>query len=118
MVSHPTTTAAAYSSSWVMLSEKLAKPAASASASASSCSNMAHEPRGERAALGPSPSTWLPVLLPHPAATRSALMAAAFAKNATCIIGASGVGDCLIDGKSLAEELERVEILPTCAPWR
>jgi hypothetical protein len=67
-------------------------------------------------ALGPLPSAWVAV---HPrtiAATRSALMAAAFGKNATCTVDGDGEADCLIEGRPLTEALTRPHV--DAAAWR
>ena len=69
-------------------------------------------------ALGPLPSTWSKIPLPRPATTRSALMAAAFGKNATCVMDFEGQGDCLVEGKPLTDELRRPEIVKASAAWR
>ncbi len=69
-------------------------------------------------AASPSPLTWRPVRLSRPAPDRSTLMAAAFARNASCIIGSDGTGACVIDGEALADELRRAEENPPPTAWR
>jgi hypothetical protein len=69
-------------------------------------------------ALAGSPTTWVPVILATPATTRSRLMAAAFGKNATCVIDAQGRGDCVVEGEKLAEVLQRPEIVRASLEWR
>jgi hypothetical protein len=69
-------------------------------------------------ALSPSPSTWVRIPLPRLWSTRSALMAAAFGRNATCVVGSNGVGDCRIAGRPLADELQRPEIVNAAETWR
>jgi hypothetical protein len=67
-------------------------------------------------AIGASPSAWIKVPLPRLQTTRSALMAAAFGKNATCVVGPNGAADCAIEGKPLAEALGQAGLLK--AAWR
>lgn len=69
-------------------------------------------------AVGGSPSTWVKIALPGPSATRSSLMAAAFAKNAACLIRRDGTGRCLIEGVGLPIALDRPEVIKTAASWR
>jgi len=45
-------------------------------------------------------------------------MAAAFGKNAVCFLGADGLGDCLIEGKRLQDELQNPEVVKEAASWR
>lgn len=54
-------------------------------------------------ALAPDPATWVLVKVATPAADRRALSAAAFARNATCVIAADGRGVCDIEGEQLAD---------------
>lgn len=69
-------------------------------------------------ALGQSPSTWTQVRLPRPAPARSTLMAAAFAKNVSCVIGLDGAGSCLIEGEPLSAALQRAKTLQASMTWR
>lgn len=69
-------------------------------------------------ALAGSPTTWVPVTLATPAPTRQRLMAAAFGKNATCVIDAKGRADCVVEGEKLAEVLQRPEIVRASLDWR
>jgi hypothetical protein len=65
-----------------------------------------------------SPSTWIRIPLSHLQTTRPALMAAAFGKNATCVVDARGRGSCVIEGQSLAAALHQPELVETAADWR
>ena len=69
-------------------------------------------------ALAPDPSTWVPVTLARPASDTSVLKAAAFAKNATCVIGADGLGVCDIEGQKLADLLQHPSIVQAALDWR
>jgi hypothetical protein len=69
-------------------------------------------------ALAPDPSTWVPVALADPAPTRKILMAAAFAKNATCVIDADGRGVCDIEGEKLADLVQQPGIVQASMEWR
>jgi hypothetical protein len=65
-----------------------------------------------------SPSAWVRIPLPHLQTTRRALMAAAFGKNATCVVDAEGRGSCVIEGQSLAATLHQPEIVDAAFGWR
>jgi hypothetical protein len=67
-------------------------------------------------ATGASPSAWVKVPLSGPPTTHKALMAAAFGKNATCVVGADRLGDCVVEGKPLATALSQPQIVD--ADWR
>jgi hypothetical protein len=69
-------------------------------------------------ARGASPSTWVAVQLPSLGVTRAALMAAAFGKTATCVVAPSGRADCMIEGRRLADELQRPEVIKAASAWR
>jgi hypothetical protein len=69
-------------------------------------------------ATGVSPSQWTAVLVPQLRASRAVLMAAAFGQNATCVIGADGLGDCKIEGRALADEVTRPDIQKASMRWR
>ncbi len=69
-------------------------------------------------ANGPSPAQWIAVSLPQLKASRAILMAAAFGQNATCVIGADGVGECRIEDTPLAAEVRRPEIVKAAMQWR
>jgi hypothetical protein len=69
-------------------------------------------------ALAPDPGTWVPVALANPAPTRKVLMAAAFAKNATCVIDADGRGVCDIEGEKLAELVQQPAVIQASLAWR
>ena len=69
-------------------------------------------------AQGESPFTWVEVKLPWMADSRGVMMAAAFSKNATCIVAADGRGDCLIEAKPLAFEVRQLKTLLEAAAWR
>lgn len=81
-------------------------------------------------ALEPSPSTWveLRVLDPRLVRTSSAddakqrLMAAAFARDAVCVITGTGAGRataaCTIEGEQLNARLSQPEIAKAAQIWR
>ena len=69
-------------------------------------------------ATGASPSAWVRIPLDRPQATKAALMAAAFGKNATCAVDADGRGACVVEGKPLTELLHSPEIVKTAYDWR
>lgn len=66
----------------------------------------------------PSPSTWVAIPLAQNAPDHAALMAAAFGKDAVCVIDAEGRGRCLIEGAMLADRLRDPEVVKTAAHWR
>ena len=75
-------------------------------------------------AFGPSPDQWVRVRLTdaNPALPRGALMAAAFAKEVTCVAGAPD-GDgltavCTLDGRSLGEAASSPDAAMQAADWR
>jgi hypothetical protein len=45
-------------------------------------------------------------------------MAAAFAKNVSCVIGPDGAGSCLIEGEPLSAALQRAKTLQASMTWR
>jgi len=69
-------------------------------------------------ALGASPDTWIKVSVTRLAANRPQLMAAAFARNATCEIGKDGEADCVVEGQPLAQALHQPEIIKAATDWR
>jgi hypothetical protein len=69
-------------------------------------------------ALGTSPVAWVAVQLPDLGVTRSALMAAAFGKNVTCVVGRDLRAACSVEGKRLVEQLHRSQILRASTAWR
>jgi len=69
-------------------------------------------------ATGEAPAAWIAVNVAWLKTTRSALMAAAFGRNATCLIGPDGSGECAIEGVSLAAELRQPELIRAAATWR
>ena len=75
-------------------------------------------------AFGPSPDQWVRVRLADGGASlpRGALMAAAFAKEVTCVAGASdGEGltaVCVIDGRSVGEAAAQPDAAAQAADWR
>jgi hypothetical protein len=69
-------------------------------------------------ARGTSPAAWVAVQLPNLGVTRSALMAAAFGKNATCVVGADLKATCIVEGKRLIDQLHRPAILRASIAWR
>ena len=69
-------------------------------------------------ALGTSPAAWVAVQLPNLGVTRSALMAAAFGKNVTCLVGKDLTARCIVEGKSLVDQLHRPELVRASTAWR
>jgi hypothetical protein len=69
-------------------------------------------------ALGTSPAAWVAVQLPSLGVTRSVLMAAAFGKNATCVVGGDLKATCIVEGKRLVDQLHRPAILRASTGWR
>ena len=69
-------------------------------------------------ATGASPAQWTAVSLPELKVSRAVLMAAAFGQNATCVIGADGVGECQIEDTPLAAQVRRPEIVKAAMQWR
>jgi len=69
-------------------------------------------------ATGASPSAWVRIPLTSLQTTRLALMAAAFGKNATCVVDAQGRGACAIEGQPLALALRQPEIVNAAYGWR
>jgi len=68
--------------------------------------------------VGGSPEAWVMIRVPQLGASRQALMAVAFGKNATCVIGRNGQGDCMIEGQPLASALRAPEIIKAVSEWR
>jgi hypothetical protein len=68
--------------------------------------------------LGAHPSAWSLVRLRAVHTPRATLMAAAFGKNAVCAIGRDGLAVCTVEGRPLAGELQRPELLRTALEWR
>lgn len=75
---------------------------------------------GSSLCLGQSgpPSGWVRVPLARVRANQAALMAAAFGKNATCVINSTGEGECVIEGEPLASILRKPEIAQSSGVWR
>jgi hypothetical protein len=75
-------------------------------------------------AFGPSPDQWVRVRLTDagPALPRGALMAAAFAKEVTCVAGPSDgealTAVCTLDGRSLGEAASQPDAAMQAADWR
>lgn len=69
-------------------------------------------------ATGASPGQWTAIAVPQLRASRAVLMAAAFGQNATCVVGADGLGDCMIEGRALAAEVTRPAIRKASMQWR
>jgi hypothetical protein len=69
-------------------------------------------------ARGTSPAAWVAVQLPNLGVTRSALMAAAFGKNATCVVGPDLKASCIVEGRRLIDQLHRPAILRAASAWR
>jgi hypothetical protein len=69
-------------------------------------------------ATGPSPAQWTAVSLAQLKTSRAVLMAAAFGQNVTCTIGPDGAGVCQVEGATLAQQVQRPEILKASLQWR
>jgi hypothetical protein len=69
-------------------------------------------------ATGASPSAWVKIPLSHLQTSRTALMAAAFGKNATCAIESHGRGDCMVEGQTLVMALQDPELVEAAFSWR
>ena len=69
-------------------------------------------------ALGAAPSTWVGVRLSHASYSYPLLMAAAFGKNAVCVVGRDGLGVCDIEDQPLDLELRRPETIEASLSWR
>jgi hypothetical protein len=68
-------------------------------------------------ATSPDLTTWVKIKVPQLKATRGELMAAAFGKNATCVVGRNGEGSCVVEGAALAQTLQRPEIVKAATDW-
>ncbi len=68
-------------------------------------------------ALSPDPADWAQVTLIQPALSRPALMAAAFGKTATCVVGDDGRAECVVDGAPLTTLLSQPTLQKTAARW-
>ena len=69
-------------------------------------------------AQGAKPAQWSLVRLNKVHSTRTALMAAAFGRNATCRIGRDGLGTCDIEGRSLLASIARPQMAQAAPAWR
>jgi hypothetical protein len=69
-------------------------------------------------ATGASPDDWIRVDVARLGVSRPQLMAAAFARNATCEIGPDGQASCTVEGQSLAQTLRQPEIVKAATAWR
>ena len=75
-------------------------------------------------AFGPSPDQWVRVRLADGATglPRGALMAAAFAKEVTCVAGPSDAEGltavCVVDGRSVGEAAAQPDAAAQAADWR
>lgn len=65
-----------------------------------------------------TPTDWVPVTLIQPAQSRPALMAAAFGKTATCVVGKDGRAECVIDGTPLGVLLRQPLMQKAALDWR
>lgn len=65
-----------------------------------------------------TPTDWVAVPLIQPAQSRPALMAAAFGKTATCVVGKDGRGECVIEGAPLGAVLRQPTLQKTAQAWR
>jgi len=45
-------------------------------------------------------------------------MAAAFGKNVTCLVGKDLTARCIVEGKSLVDQLHRPELVRASTAWR
>ena len=69
-------------------------------------------------ATGSAPETWIRVSVAHFNSSRPNLMAAAFGKNATCVIGRNGEAECAVEGQSLASTLQQPQVIRAATEWR
>ena len=69
-------------------------------------------------AQGASPTQWSLVRLAQVRTTRTALMAAAFGRNATCRIGQTGLATCDVEGRGLIASLAHPEMAQAAPAWR
>jgi hypothetical protein len=69
-------------------------------------------------AQGQSPSTWVEVRLPQFDVSQQVMMAAAFGKNATCVVTADGRGDCRVEAAPLADQVRQPSMLIAASAWR
>lgn len=69
-------------------------------------------------ALGETKTAWVAVTLSQPAASRGALMAAAFGKNAECRVGSDGRAVCTVEDADLSAVLSSTQVRQTAADWR
>ena len=65
-----------------------------------------------------TPGEWVPITLIQPAQSRPALMAAAFGKTATCVVGQDGRAACVIEGTPLGVLLRQPTLQKTALNWR
>jgi len=65
-----------------------------------------------------TPTDWVPVTLIQPAQSRPALMAAAFGKTATCVVGKDGRAECVIEGTALGVLLRQPMLQKAALDWR
>ena len=69
-------------------------------------------------AQGHSPGSWIAVRLAEPAPDRATLMAAAFGKNAVCVVGSDGRALCVVEGAPLSQLLQQPELQKASLAWR
>lgn len=65
-----------------------------------------------------TPTEWAPVTLIQPAQSRPALMAAAFGKIATCVVGKDGRAECVIEGAPLGVLLRQPLMQKAALDWK
>lgn len=69
-------------------------------------------------AKGAKPAQWSLVRLENVHATRHALMAASFGRNATCRIGRNGLATCDIEGRALLASIAGPQMAQAAPAWR
>jgi hypothetical protein len=69
-------------------------------------------------ALGAAASSWIEVKLAQPSPSYPLLMAAAFGKDASCVIDGHGAALCDIEGRPLAVDLQSPATMEASAAWR
>lgn len=65
-----------------------------------------------------TPTDWVAVTLIQPAQSRPALMAAAFGKTATCVVGKDQRAECVIEGTALTVLLRQPTLQRAALDWQ
>jgi hypothetical protein len=69
-------------------------------------------------AKGAQPLFWTRIKLRGVDVSRPLLMAAAFGKNAACVIGADGLADCMVEGVPLRTLSGQPAVIKASLSWR